>query len=272
MRDYHVHTSLCKHAVGTMEEYVVAAIENGITEICFTDHIPLPNDFDIEHRMAAREMDTYLEQIAKLNLKYHRDISILVGIEADYVEGLEPYLKKFLSRYQFDLVILAVHFVKQWGTDEWVFDFEHTRDTIQRQYREYFNALIKGINSGLFDVVGHMDIVKRPNLPVGRYNRKDVERVLDATKRKGMSLEINTSGLRKPIQQSYPSWDIIRQAIERKIPLTLASDAHKPEQVGFAFDDLFNRFFSHPDLQIARYYKREATVRPLTQPNPMVVV
>ena len=78
-----------------MEEYVLAAIEKGIPEICFTDHIPLPNGEDTEHRMAIDELEPYLEKIAILNRKY-REISVLAGIEADYVEGYETYIKEFL--------------------------------------------------------------------------------------------------------------------------------------------------------------------------------
>ena len=70
MRDYHLHTTLCKHASGEMEEYVEAAIERGITEISFTEHAPLPEGEDPDHRMAPEEVEFYLEQIAILNRKY----------------------------------------------------------------------------------------------------------------------------------------------------------------------------------------------------------
>jgi histidinol-phosphatase (PHP family) len=267
MRDYHLHTTLCKHAEGSMEEYVEAAIEAGLTEICFTEHMPFPNGFDSAHRMEPNEMETYLEQIDRCRIKY-REMSILVGIEADYIEGFERFIEKFLSRYSFDIVIMSVHFIKKWTGNEWVFDFEWTPQTLRQRYRDYFEALTKGIRTGLFDVVGHLDIVKRPKRPVMRSNDLDVDRALDNAKRVNMSVEINASGLRKPVNDFYPSMSIIELAVEKGIPLVLASDAHKPEHVGFGFDDMFNMLFNFPDAQLARYGGRKYTTSRLYQPDP----
>ncbi len=256
MRDYHVHTSYCKHASGEMEEYVLAAIEMGIPEICFTDHIPLSNGEDPEHRMAIEELEPYLEKVAILNRKY-REISVLAGIEADYVEGYETYLKEFLAGYHFDLVIMSVHFIRHWQNEQWVFNFEYSAETIPQQYHDYFQAMHKGIETGLFDVVGHLDIIKRPGFPVLDTNREDVEKVLTAVKKKGMSIELNTSGLRKPISEIYPAIEIVKMAIKKDIPFTTASDAHQPQQVGYYFDLLTNHLFNYNGLKLAHYNKRK---------------
>ncbi len=269
MRDNHIHTALCKHACGTMEEYVVSAIEKGLKEICFTDHIPLPNNFDLEHRMSMKEMDVYMDGITDLKRKF-REIDIYVGIEADYSEGLERYLERFFKQYPFDVVILSVHFIQKWRTGEWVFRYNYTPQTIQRQYREYFDVLVKGIHTGLFDVVGHMDIIKRPRFPVMRSNHKQVEKTLEAAKRHKMSIEINTSGLRKNVEEIYPSGDIVIEAMEMGIPLILSSDAHKPEDVGYEFDNIINELFQFPGLKIAYYSQRKPIIRPLVQPVPFI--
>ncbi len=266
MRDYHLHTSLCKHATGKMEEYVEAAIENGMTEICFTDHIPLPDGEDPDHRMKLEEVEPYLEQIAILNRKY-REIPILAGIEADYVEGYESYLEDFISSFHFDLVIMSVHYIKKWANEQWVFDYEYTDETLPHQYSDYFDTVFKGVKTGLFDVVGHLDLIKRPRYSVLYSNHRKVGKILDAMKKHGMSLELNTSGLRKPINETYPSLDIIKLAVKRGIPITLASDAHRPEHVGYQFDWLVNRLFQFPDLKLAQYSKRKCVSRTLVQPG-----
>ncbi len=266
MLDYHVHTSLCKHAVGEMEEYVQAAIDHGITEMCFTDHAPLPDGMDKEHRMEEKDMEPYLEQIAILNRKY-RDISLLSGVEIDYMEGSETYYKAFLSRYHFDLVIGSVHFIRKWGDGQWVFNFDYSEETLQQQYRDYFEVLINGIQTGLFDVVGHLDLIKRPGFPVMDTNRKDVEKVLAAVKAKGMSIELNTSGLRKHIGEIYPAMKIIEMVIKKQIPIAMASDAHRPEHVGYRFDQLLNRLFQYNDFMLAHYRKRKCISRRLAQPD-----
>lgn len=239
-----------------MEEYVLAAIEKGLPEICFTDHIPLPNGEDAEHRMAIEEVEPYLEKIAILNRKY-REISILAGIEADYVEGNETYIKEFLAGYHFDLVIMSVHFIKHWQNQQWVFNYEYSEATIPQQYHDYFQAMLKGIETGLFDIIGHLDIIKRPGFPVLATNREDVEKVLNAIKKKEMCIELNTSGLRKPISEMYPTQEILTMAIKKDIPFTMASDAHRPEHVGYYFDLLTNHLFNYNGLRMAHYNKRK---------------
>ncbi len=265
MHDYHLHTSLCKHAEGEIHEYIEAAIEKGITEICFADHIPMPDGFDAEHRMDPKEFDQYVEKIEHIRVKY-RGIHILIGIEADYIEGYENYLRDFLAGYPFDLVIMSVHFIKKWADKQWVFSYEYTNETLVQQYKDYFDAMVKGIQTGLFDIVGHLDLIKRPKRPVLRSNSREVERVLDAVKKAGMSIELNTSGLRKHIAEPYPDMEIVEMAIGKEIPLVFSSDAHKPEHVGDFFDDILNELFQFPNLKIAQYRQRECTTRPMVQP------
>jgi histidinol-phosphatase (PHP family) len=156
---------------------------------------------------------------------------------------------------------MSIHFIKHWQNQQWVFNFEYSESTIQRQYHDYFEAMLKGIETGLFDVVGHLDIIKRPGFPVLNTNSEDVEKVLEAVKQKNMSIEINTSGLRKPVSEVYPALEIIKMAVKKEIPLTMASDAHTPEHVGYYFDLLTNHLFNYKGLKVAHYNKRKCFSR-----------
>ena len=266
MQDYHLHTSLCKHAEGEMEDYVETAIENGITEICFSDHIPLPGGFDIAHRMSLDDMENYLEKISILKRRY-REITILAGIEADYVEGYEEYLEGFLSNYPLDLVIMSIHFIRRWPPGQWVYDFEYTKKTIRQKYKDYLYAMTKGIKTGLFDIVGHLDLIKRPGLPVLKTNQNEVKQVLDAASQEGMSIELNLSGLWKPINDLYPSLDILQMVVAKGIPIVMSSDAHSPEYVGACFDEILNHLFNYKGIKMATYQRRKCTVNKLVQPE-----
>ncbi|UCH95907.1 MAG: histidinol-phosphatase HisJ [Candidatus Aminicenantes bacterium] len=266
MHDYHLHTPFCKHAEGEMEEYVETAIENGVTEICFADHIPLPNGFDAAHRMSLEDMEPYIEKISLLKRRY-REISILMGIEADYIEGFEEYLEAFLDSYPFDLVIMAVHFIRRWPAGQWVYDFEYTKKTIRQRYKDYFYAMIKGIKTGLFDVVGHLDLVKRKGLSVVRNNQNEVKQVLEAASQAGMSIELNVSGLWKPINDIYPSLEILEMVVAKGLPIVMGSDAHKPEYVGACFDELLNHLFNYKGIKIASYQRRKCIINKLAQPE-----
>ena len=97
--------------------------------------------------------------------------------------------------------------------------------------------LEKLAGSGLFHTLGHMDLVKK----FGYRPEEDVSdafcRVLDAVAKNNMLIEINTSGLDKPVKEMYPSPDILRAAVDRNIGITLGSDSHAPEEVGRHFAD-----------------------------------
>lgn len=234
--DYHIHTKRCKHAEGEMHEYVEKAIELNIPEIAFTDHIPLPDDFDLPHRMGYNELELYVKEIESLKYQYP-EIKIHAGIEADYYEGFEEYLNQTFRQFKFEIIIMSVHFIKNWPKNNWVFSYHFPDKSINKIYSEYLQTLKKGINTGLFDIVGHLDLIKDENAPLLNTNKSEVLDILKCTKNQSMAIEINTSGLRKDIDEPYPNFDIIPYLEKYQISITLGSDAHKPEQVGLKFDE-----------------------------------
>lgn len=267
MIDYHLHTPFCRHARGTMEEYVQRALEKGIEEICFTPHIPLP-DFPrgaANLRMDPEEFDSYLEELESLRSRY-RSTTILCGVEADYYRGYEGYLESFLARYPFDLVLLSIHFIRDWPGNNWLFGFDFPSKSLSQIYGEYFRELKRGIATGLFDCLAHLDLIKQPGHPVMESNRNDIEEILDLCSRHGMSIEVNTSGLRKPIGELYPCRRIISLAVGRGLALVTGSDAHDPTAVGYAFSELHCLLEELRGSKIARYrgriLQKETAVQP----------
>ncbi len=235
--DYHIHTKLCKHASGEMEEYVEQAIKKGLAEIAFTDHIPLPQNFDLKHRMAMTEIEFYLNQIEKLKSRY-REITILTGIEADFYHGFENFLASFLERFPFQIVILSVHFIQHWPAGNWVFKYDFPDRSLREVYADYLNALKDGIKTSLFNVIGHLDLIKKDGQPLLKHNRTQVIELLRLAQKHRMVVEINTSGLRKEINEPYPHQSLWPLLAEFELPVTLGSDAHAPNQVAFAFDTI----------------------------------
>ena len=96
MIDNHMHTKLCKHAEGDLFEYVEKAILKGVSEIAFTDHIPLPDNFDLAHRMRLSEMEKYARWIQQAQ-KIYPEITIRYGIEALNMIFLKNQKKKFIK-------------------------------------------------------------------------------------------------------------------------------------------------------------------------------
>jgi len=224
--DLHNHTPLCKHAVGDPEEYVKKAIEKKIDVYGFADHAPM--NFDPDYRMTFDEMEIYEKKITYLSQKYD-NIKILLGYEVDFTPEID---KKVLQR-NVDFFIGSVHFLDNWGFDNPEFIKEWNHRNVDDVYEEYFHLIEKMAESKLFDIVGHIDLVKvfgfKPKKPI-----KDiVKNAIKAIKKSGMAVEINTAGLRKPVKEAYPSDEILYMLLEEKVDVTFGSDAHSPEQVGF---------------------------------------
>jgi histidinol-phosphatase (PHP family) len=254
--DYHIHTSLCKHASGKVEEFVERAIGAGLREIAFTDHIPLPGGFDLRHRMAYHEMEIYQNWIYTAREKYP-DITILLGIEADYYQGLEQYLERFLKAFDFDLIIMSVHFIPGWPPENWVFKYDFPDKSKSQIFNEYFSVLIAGIETGMFDILGHADIIKRPGESVLDISPDMVDRLMHALAREDMAIEINTSGIRKEVCETYPDATWLPLIKNQNVPVTTGSDAHIPDQIAFKFGELGDILKSAGIGQVATYNRRQ---------------
>jgi histidinol-phosphatase (PHP family) len=237
MIDYHNHTKLCKHAEGEVFGYVEKAITLGITELAFTDHMPLPGDFDIAHRMSEKEMDIYATWVKKAQQQYS-EIKILFGIEADYYEGFEEYTEKFLSQYEFDLVIMSIHFLKSWPEENWVFNYDFPNRSIEDIYSEYLQTMMEGIKTGLYDIVGHLDIIKTIGNSITEVVPDKLNQLMKEIKNQNMVVEFNSSGYRKKIGEPYPSFEMINLIKNFEIPVCVGSDAHTPNQVGLKLSEV----------------------------------
>lgn len=260
--DYHIHTYLCKHADGFPLDYVKEAEEKGILEVCFCDHMPSYQGYDPKHRMELNQFEYYIQIIE--DTKNKSPIPILFGIEADYYRGCEPYVESLITSNNFDLVLGSIHFLDSWGFDDPdqlpVWDLVDVKDTWER----YFGLLKELINTGLFDVVAHIDLPKK----FGHVLKKEdllrlSEPVLDLMANKGMAMEINTSGLRKPVKEIYPSLELLKLAKERQIPICFGSDAHEPAMVGYAFEEALRLAKEAGYREYARFKKREISLIPL---------
>lgn len=233
--DYHIHTTLCKHAEGSAADYVSRAYGMGLPEICFTDHCPTPDAYDKAHRMAMDEFPQY-DRTVRSGV-FGEEPRVLFGIEADYYEGCEVHLRSWLQGQGFDLVLGSVHFIGNWGFDDPEQKGRWRSVDVKTAWRDYFLLVRRLAESRLFDAVAHLDLPKKFG---HRLPDKDMieiaSPVLDSIACAGMGIEINTGGLRRPVKEIYPSGLLLSLAREREIPICFGSDAHAPEEVGYGFD------------------------------------
>ena len=224
--DLHNHTPLCKHAEGSMSEYIEQAISKGVKIFGFSDHAPM--DFDPKYRMRFEDMQQYEEDILHVKKKYKDDITILLGYEIDYLQG---HMDERVLHANVDYLIGSVHFIDEWGFDNPEFIGEYENTDIDEIWQKYFDAIENMAKTELFDIVGHLDLIKVFKFMPTK-NIIDITRnALLAIKNADMVLEINAAGYRKPIGEAYPSKELLEEAYKLDIPITFSSDAHAPEQV-----------------------------------------
>ena len=104
MVDYHMHSYLCRHGDGEIYQYVESAIDKGLTEIGFSEHIPIPDLDDPTGRMVFDDWDVYVQDVMDAQKRYS-EIKIRFGIEADYLPAHMAFIENFVSQYPFDFVI-----------------------------------------------------------------------------------------------------------------------------------------------------------------------
>ncbi len=254
MMDYHVHTPLCGHAMGTPQEYIQKAIEYGLREIGFSDHAPLPEHLRQNITMEPEEAEEYITMLQKL---CHTDkVAVKIGFEVDY-----PLHTTFDTRYfndsRIDYIIGSCHFIGNWPFDHPAFVEEYNRRDINQVYHDYYTIIYDMVAAGLFDIIGHFDLVKKFGHRATKDMSKDVEYILQAAAGKSTAIEINTSGWRKPVKELYPSYDILQKMYEYNVPVTLGSDAHAPEEVAYNFDEAIGIIKKAGYRKIVGYKKRK---------------
>ncbi len=224
--DLHNHTPLCNHAEGEIFEYIEKAIKAGTQYLGFSDHAPM--DFDPKYRMGFDEMQKYESDVLQAKEKYKDKIEIFLAYEVDYLEG---HMDERILNAEVDYLVGSVHFIGEWGFDNPEFIGRYESEDIDEIWQKYFDAIEKMAQTGLFDIVGHLDLIKVFKFLPNKDILSIAKNALLAIKKADMVLEINMAGLRKPVHEPYPSLDILKEAYKLGIPITFGSDAHKPEQV-----------------------------------------
>ncbi len=245
--DGHVHTSLCNHAMGTMEEYVLCAIKKQLHTICFLEHLEVGISQIPRTWLTPDDFSFYFSEGLRLKEKYKDRITILLGVEAGYNPEAESDFLAAVTKYPWDRIGLSCHFLKIGS--EYFNVLSKKKETLEKLAdfgpekvtQKYYQALDQALQSlDRCDVVCHLDAVLR-HLPQKQKKFSEkiwslIFNILTGMEKKKVALEINTSGFALR-NEPFPTGSILKPAMEKGIQLVLGSDAHTPEQVG--------RFFPH---------------------------
>ncbi len=262
--DYHIHTPLCHHATGHPREYVKQGLASGLSEIGFSDHNPMPTQFD-NWRMAPDELPAYFQLIDEAREDFP-DFPIRLGLECDFIPGQEDHLRSIAARTGWDYLIGAVHYIRE----DWDVDSPFKRNLwkelpVDEVWKRYFSLYTRAASSGLFDFMAHPDLVKKfGDFPAGDLKPYYTE-CLDAIADCKIAIELNTAGLRKDVKEIYPSREFLAMAFARDIPILINSDAHAPQEVAAGFDLAIQLALDVGYTHLTRFEKRVPIPVPLIQ-------
>lgn len=244
--DYHIHAAAHGeywYTYDWLSQFVEKALSQGINEVGFSEH------------------DEYWDRIEPelirdLNREYP-GINVRLGLEIDFIPGREAKIRRLIASHPFDYVLGSVHFIDGWGFDHPDERFRFEEKDVNEVYRDYFALVTAAARCRLFDVMGHLDLVKVWGHRFQGRMSTLIEPVLQCIKAENLVIEINSSGLRKPVAEIYPAFSIIERMNEIGIPITLGSDAHHPDQVGYELGEIANWLKKAGYRQIMKFAGRQ---------------
>lgn len=238
LSDFHIHTRFSGDSEADVDKVIESAIAKGMTHMAFTDH----NDFEYENGTFELDIENYFKYMSDKKARYKDDINISVGIEC----GLEPRYEKrindLLNAYDFDFVIGSSHVIN--GKDPYYKEYFEGRP-VHDAMVEYLLSIDENIDIfDNFDVYGHLDYMMRYapiTMEEKRYSYHEYgeyyDRILAKLIKKGKGIEINTSALKSGQLDTNPNLEVVTRyaKLGGKI-ITIGSDAHLPEHLGYGFD------------------------------------
>ena len=222
--NYHTHTTHCRHASGTMREYIERAIEQGLDTLGFSDHVPMPYPGDYRPmgiRVPIDELGQYVHSLEELREEYADRIRILIGFEAEYYPDLFEDMLALLSQYDYDYLIMGQHYINN------EIDVPNSSSFAPHEDEEslalYVDQTLRGLSTGKFSYLAHPDVFNF----VGdeAVYEKHARRLCVGAKALGIPLELNLLGLMSG--RHYPGERFFRIVAEAGNEVVLGCDAHR---------------------------------------------
>ena len=221
--NYHTHTYRCRHANGTEEEYVQAAIEMGLDIFGFSDHSPywFGCDYYSTYRMFPEQLPDYVDTVLQLQKKYAGQIEIPLGLEAEYYPAYFPEMLEKVRDAGIEYLLLGQHF----GGNE---IGEHycgraTADTAV--LKQYCYQVADAMETGLFSYLAHPDLIYYTGSR--KTYQENMRLICRAAKECHLPLEVNLLGFYSG--RHYPNPDFWELAAEEGCTVILGRDAHDPD-------------------------------------------
>jgi histidinol-phosphatase (PHP family) len=238
--DAHVHTDQSPDSRVPIDAYAALAIAGGLPELAITYHV------DFDRRDPAYEYTRFADRERTVRDAADRwaarGLTIRFGAEMTWNRSWEAEFRDHRRRHRYDYVIGSVHDwpespYRRTDVGSWI-----AGRSLDEIVAPYYNEVMAGVRAGVFDTIGHLDVVKRylhPYVTAAQLAARPdlLEPVLRTLVDSGVALELNTSGLIYPGGETYPTAATVRRFRELGGTRVVAgSDAHRKESLAQRFD------------------------------------
>jgi histidinol-phosphatase (PHP family) len=255
--DYHIHSTF-SDGRSEPRDYIAPAIAAGLKEIGFSEHLTLFRE-SLEWSMSESDVEPYLKHINTLR-RNTTGIKVRTGLEIDFFAGKEKEISSFLKTIKLDYAIGSVHYLGN-STVDMGPEFYDGKN-IDRLYEFYFDQIIDAAASGLFDIIGHCDLIRiygfKPSANPEHLYRKLAKRF----RIHDVAFEVNTNGRNRPVGDFYPDRQFLKIFREENVPVCVNSDAHMPSGVGQYFDEAYDLLRNAGYTEMAVFENRERFMIP----------
>lgn len=235
-----------------------SALDSGLSEICFLDHLTLhPGSGGLS--MTPEEVPLYYYAVRRLGARYRGRISVKAGLEVDFTPGLMDVAKSVCSSFAFDVIAGSIHFLGSWNMVSRRERAANPYKDNDAMYESYIDAIEAMLEDPFYDVICHLDVVSKFGDEPSRDFRGRWRGVLEKISANNIVVEINTSGFRYPLAGMFPGEDLLAMLAQSGAAITLGSDAHRPDQVGMRFADAVDAAKKAGFTSLAAFTKRRRT-------------
>lgn len=257
MFDVHMHSDFSADCQVSTEEMVVGAIEKGLEEICFTEHIDY--EYPDDSIVFEFNLNKYDAELTRLQQKYHDVIRIRKGVEI----GVQPHIlhkyEQLMDQETFDFVICSMHTTDKKSLHyKEIFEGRTVEEAFELYYSEYLTCLK---NFKRYNVLGHVDLIKRyTDQPSKNLFHDALTEIFKEVIPNGKGIELNTSGVRYGLPHALPSEDVL--ALYKQCGgeiITIGSDAHRVSELAFQFQDSLKLLQSIGFDYITTFHKQQPT-------------
>ena len=253
LADYHIHCKYSDDSEEDLEKIIETAINKGIGEICFTDHVDygIKLDKDVFEKIDENAKKDWIKKIGRIDLnvdypnyfkeieelreKYKDKITIRQGLEFGMQVHTIKDFQKLFDKYKekFDFVILSCHQVND--KEFWTNEFQKGK-SIDEYNAEYYEEIYRVMSRySDYSILGHLDHIQRYNETIYPFekSREIIVKILKKVIEDNKGIEVNKSSFRYGLKELTPERDILKlyHELGGKI-ITIGSDAHKAENVG----------------------------------------